>query len=230
MLNLGAMAVDPVLAVLRSHGTRALWHYTLAERVPGIVRAGAIYSRRELGRLGIACDSDHYYGDPEKQRILSGYVSCATMPPWGMMGDETEELAILEIDPAVVTTPATCFCPGWSPEARFPADEIVTWTDPEHAESLYSGPGYQTVRGAEIFVLDKIELGHVRGIVYYDRPGVERALPVLRAALREGADHQAGDGHTIGVRHEPTRFPRNWQSEGPPWMRDDNDGDDEPIF
>jgi ssDNA thymidine ADP-ribosyltransferase, DarT len=222
------MSANPVKAVLVSHGTRALWHYTLVEHLTGILSEGAVYSRAELQRRGLPFNSAHYYGDAEKERVLPEYVSCATMPPWGMMGKETNEISILDVNPSVVATPGTCFCPGWSPLATFDAEEITTWTGPEHAEALYSGPGYQTVRGAEIFVPTAIALQYVRAIVFYDMDGAERALPELRAAL---AASQAGPSrdHTITVKADATRFPKNWEATGPPWMRGE-DVDDEPIF
>jgi ssDNA thymidine ADP-ribosyltransferase, DarT len=223
------MGLTPVHAVVVTHGTRSLWHYTLAANLPGVLREGAVYSRAELQRRGIAVNSEHYYGDPEKERLLSEYVSCATMPPWGMMGDEIAELAILEIDPGVVTTPGTCFCPGWSPLASFAAAEIITWTDAEHVEALYSGEGYQTVRGAEIFVPTEIRIARVREIVFYDRAGADRALPGLRGALADAQETGGTSDQTITLRVQPTRFPRSWEAEGPPWMRDE-DADDDPIF
>ena len=223
------MNASPVHAVLASHGTRALWHYTLVEHLAGILSEGAVYSRAELQRRGLFFNSAHYYGDAEKERVLPEYVSCATMPPWGMMGKETAEIAILDVAPSVVATPGTCFCPGWSPQAVFSADEITTWTGPEHAEALYSGPGYQTVPGAEIFVPTAIALASVREIVFYDSEGANRALPELRAALA-GSSAGASSDHTITLRVQPTRFPKNWEAMGPPWMREEEDEDDNFIF
>ena len=194
------MNARTVEAVLASHGTRALWHYTLVEHLEGILGEGAIYSRAELLRRGVAFNSAHYYGDAEKERVLPEYVSCATMPPWGMMGKETAEIAILDVDPAVVSTPGTCFCPGWSPQAVFAADEITTWTGPEHAEAIFTGAGYQTVSGAEIFVPASIALASVREIVFYDLDGANRALPALRAALAGSAAAAAPSDHTITLR------------------------------
>jgi hypothetical protein len=227
-LNRLTVATNPVHAVLVAHGTRTLCHYTLVENLPGILREGAIFSRAELKRRGIACNSSHYFGSPEKEEILSGYVSCATMPPWGMMGHETEELAIIDLDPVVVATPGTCFCPGWSPKAHFSAQDIITWVEPEHAEALYSGSGYQTVAGAEIFIPTAIHMRHIRAIAFYDREGSERALPELRKALAETEATDTSD-QTITVAVEPTRFPRDWAAEGPPWTRGEGE-DDQPIF
>lgn len=220
------MAVHPVLAVFIRHGTHTLWHYTMVDDLPNIVRHGAIFSRQELQSRGIPFRSTHYYGDDEKERVLSGFVSCAAMPPWGMMGGETEEVAILGLDPAVVTTPGTCFCPGWSPKSVFRAAEIVTWTEPEHAEALYTGSGYATVAGAEVFVPAAVQLDLVHRIVFFERASVDRMLPQLRDVVREA---NVAIHHTIKVSADKWRFPRDWESQGPPWMRD-TDGDDEPIF
>lgn len=221
------MAADLQHAVLVTHGTRSLWHYTRTEHLPGIISEGAIYSRAELHRRGLPFNSAHYYGDEEKERLLAEYVSCATMPPWGMMGNETAEVAILEVNPTVVATPDTCFCPGWSPRATFSAADITGGTGPEHAESLYTGPGYQTVSGAEIFVPTAIALESVREIIFYDDESANRVLPQLRAAANLAPGNTSD--HTIVVKVEPRRFPRDWQATGPPWMNDE-DEDDEPIF
>jgi hypothetical protein len=179
--------------------------------------AGFIYSRSELQRLGLRFDSTHYYGDAEKEATLSRYVSCATMPPWGMMQDEREELAILGLNPSVVATPGTCFCPGWSPLATFEAADIITWADPEHAEALYTGPGYTTVRGAEIFVPAAVPVSAVEEIVYYDREGAERSRAQMIEAIQSSGTRI---GHTIQIKVELWRFPRHWQEAGPPWAQD----------
>ncbi len=206
----------PVLEVFRRHGTHTLWHYTASANLPGIIEHEAIFSRAELERRGLAYSSEHYYGDAEKERILSRYVSCATMPPWGMMQSEQEELAILGLEVNVVTTPETCFCPGWSPWAVFRADGIVTWTEPQHAEKLYVGPSFQTVNGAEIFVPTQIPLTHVNEIVFFDDDSRDRAREAMIEVVRQRAIRL---GRRINLRVQPTRFPRTWQAEGPPWMR-----------
>lgn len=184
-------------------------------------------SRAELVACGLAEGLDHYYGNARKEELLADYVSCATMPPWGMMGTESEELAILELDTDIVTAPGTCFCPGWSPLAVFDADEIVTWTDPEHAEALYIGPGYATVTGAEIFIPQRIPVDAVQSIVYYDRASVDANLPLLRAAAAEAGLRLP---RTIEVGFRPARFPRDWSSLGPPWTRGEEDDTDDFDF
>lgn len=215
-------ARHPVLAVLHNHGTRELWHYTLCSNLPGIIEHQAIFSGQELEARGIAFDSDHYYGSDEKQRVLGAYVSCATMPPWGMMASEEEELAILELDPTVVTIDGTSFCPGWSPWAVFDANDIVTWTRPEHAEAIYVGEGFQTVSGAEIFVPGCVPFEHVRRIVFFDRESRERARDAMARVVR---DRGVQLGRRITLAIEPRRFPRDWQQTGPPWAREGREDD-----
>jgi hypothetical protein len=215
-------ARHPVLAVLQNHGTRELWHYTLCSNLPHIVEHQAIFSRVELEARGIRFESDHYYGSDEKQRILGAYVSCATMPPWGMMASEEDELAILELTPNVVTDEGTCFCPGWSPWAVFDAGEIVTWRGPAHAEAIYVGEGFQTIAGAEIFVPRSISFDHVRRIVFFDSESRQRARDAMARILQH---HGIRLGRRITLAVEPRRFPRDWQQAGPPWAREGREDD-----
>src|SRR4051812_48902331 len=108
-----------VLQVLRAHGTAEIWHYTRCDGLSSIVEHGAIFSRAELERRGIAYTSTHYYGaTPRHEEVLGRYVSCAALPPWGMMKDECDAIAVMRLNADVLATPDTCFCPGWSPRGE----------------------------------------------------------------------------------------------------------------
>src|ERR1017187_5858302 len=92
------MLDEDVLRVLRAHGTAHVWHYTRCSSLPGIIEHDAIFARAELERRGISYDSTHYYGSERHQELLSEYVSCAPMPPWGMMKSEDQSIAVLRLD------------------------------------------------------------------------------------------------------------------------------------
>ncbi len=212
-----AMAVDPALySIVRSHGTRYVWHYTPCAALPSIVPSGAIYSRAELLRRGISFDGTHYYGSGRHEEVLGEYVSGAPLPPWGMMQFETEEIVLLQLHPAVLAIEGTCYCPGWSPRGDFDPDEIVTWTGPDRLEALYSGSGPLMIMPCEFFVPTSIPLTAVQGIVFFNRRSMEAAVPALEEAAAGGDGDQ-----TIGVWVNAARFPRRWQEAGPPWEVDD---------
>lgn len=205
-----------VLAVVEAHGTQRVWHYTRCSALASIVRQSAIYSRAELIRLGIPFDPTHYYGTERHEELLGDYVSCAPLPPWGMMQSETEEIAVLELHPAVIAISGACFCPGWSPRGDFDPDEIVTWTGPDRLEGLYTGPGPMMVNPCECFVPKEIPLSAVRNIVFFGEESRNAAEPALQEAAKATDDDQ-----TIGLLVNPARFPRTWQASGPPWEGDD---------
>jgi hypothetical protein len=202
------------LAVFQAHGTRFVFHYTTAANVLGIVREGALYSRAELERRGINFASDHYFGDDDKQAQLSEYVSVANQPPWGMMKDETERLVILRLDITAAAADGCCYCPGWSPQGRFRAEDIGGWTEPTHVEDLYAGAGSQMVVGAEIFVPIGIPLDQLDALVFFDGESRARSVGALRALVAEVGPRF---GKTLDVLVQPERFPPQWRHVGPPW-------------
>lgn len=213
------MALDQaVLAVLRAHGTAQIWHYTRCSSLPGIIEHGAIYARAELGRRGIVYQSTHYYGTGRHEELLSEYVSCAPLPPWGMMQSEEEQIAVLRLDSEVMAIQGTCFCPGWSPRGDFDPDEIVGWTGPERLEELYTGPGPMFVLPSEIFVPAAIPVTMIQAILFFDKPSLRAARgPLLEAAKRRSTPAN----HTISFGVDRGRFPRSWRESGPPWEEPD---------
>lgn len=205
-------------SVVRAHGTRSVWHYTLCGDLPSIIERGAVYCRAELNRRGIAYSSTHYYGATSRhEEILGEYVSCAPLPPWGMMKSETEEIALLQLHPAVLAISGTCYCPGWSPWGQFDPDEIVTWTGPERLEELYAGPGPMMLNPCEFFVPAQVPLKAIQGIAFFD----DASLNAVRPRLEEAAAKNPTD-HTINLWVDPARFPRDWQQIGPPWLEEDD--------
>jgi hypothetical protein len=203
--------------VFRAHRTTQLWHYTRLDDLASIIEAGAIYCRAELERRGIAFASVHYYGTEEKRRTLSEYVSCAHMPAWGMMQDEQHELVVLSLDVAVAEEEGTCFCPGYAARSEYDANEIVTWTSDQQLERLYTGPqATTTVRGAEIFVPERISADHIRRICFFTAASRDAQLPVLVEAARRSAHTFR---HKVDLAVEPGRFPRQW-AFGAPWEED----------
>lgn len=203
--------------VFRSHRTSQLWHYTRLDNLASIIEAGAIYCCAELERRGIAFESEHYYGTEEKRRILGEYVSCAHMPAWGMMQDEQEELVLISLDVAAAEVEGTCFCPGYAARAEYDANELVTWTSDQDLERLYTGPqATTTVRGAEIFILERISADHITRVCFFTAASRDAQRPILVEAARRSAHAYR---HKIDLAVEPGRFPRQWQF-GAPWEED----------
>ena len=213
--------LDPeVVEVLRRHGTSEVWHYTTSGALVSVVEQGGLYARAELKRRGISFASTHYYGTERHEAVLGEYVSCAGLPPWGMMQGESEEVAVIELDPRVLAIPNSCFCPGWSPRGQFDPDEIVTWTGAEGLEEVYIGQGPQWVKDCEMFVPNHIPLSSVRNIVFFDEECRDRALPGLSEAVREQRA-QGNDPGKLTVGINPYKFPGHWRESGPPWEEGD---------
>lgn len=206
---------DDIRRVLAAHGTRVLWHYTAAANLSSIFAAGNLFCRAELQRRGNTFISTHYYGVGSREAVYGEYVSFAHLPPWGMMQFETQEVAILGFLPRICERPGTCFCPGWSPTANFNPEEVVTWTSAEALETLYSGPGYATVRGAETFVPKAVPLQDLLlSVVFFDKEARDRHRPALVRALQDATWRPTAP---IRLTVEPSRFPTQWQDSGPPW-------------
>ena len=208
--------------VLRAHRTTELWHYTLLVNLPSIIESGAIYCRNELERRGSIFSSAHYYGEQEKREVLGEYVSCAHLPAWGMMQDEREELVVMALDVTVASRYGTCFCPGYAARAEYAAADIVTWTEDDHLERLYTGPtSTTTVRGAEIFIPNAIPADLIKRICFFSTASKDANYEGLVDAARRSTHPYR---HRIDLSVERRRFPRQWSEFGAPW-----DGADEEV-
>ena len=108
----------------------------------------------------------------------------------------------------------TCFCPGYSARAEYISTDIVTWTEDEHLERLYTGTGYATVQGAEIFVPTVISGDHTTKLCFFNQAMLDAHLPRL---IEAGKHSRHAYTHTINVTVEPSRFPRQWKDFGAPW-------------
>jgi hypothetical protein len=206
---------DDNLAVFKAHGTRWVYHYTTTANTCGIFTEGMLYSRAQLIERGIEFSSDHYFGDAEKEEILSGYVSLANQPPWGMMKDEKKCLVIMRFDLEAAAQDGSCYCPGWSPEGGYAAREIVTWTEPNDVEDLYPGAGSAMRRGAEIFTPGLIGLQYLDALIYFDEASRDSSIDELRAIVaRTGWNGK----ESVPARVQPERFPPQWKLVGPPWQ------------
>jgi hypothetical protein len=212
-----------VRSIFQAHRTTQLWHYTRLANLESIIEFGAICCRAELERRGIAFESEHYYGTDEKRQILGEYVSCAHMPAWGMMQDEQEELVVMSLDLAAAEADGTCFCPGYAALGEYDANEIITWTTDQHLERLYTGlQATTTVRGAEIFVPDRISADHIQRICFFASASRDAQRPILIEAARRS---QHVYRHKIDLAVEPGRFPRQW-AFGAPWEEETEEIDE----
>lgn len=201
--------------MLRAHGTRSVFHYTTTANARGIFRQGVLYSRAELIARGLEFNSDHYFGDEDKEEILSRYVSLANQPPWGMMKDEKECLVVLRFDLEAAAQDGSCYCPGWSPQGGYAGSAIVSWTEPQDVEDLYAGAGSTMRGGAEIFTPDQVSLEYLDGLIYFDAQSRATSVAELRAITAEVGWKGKPN---LGAHIQPERFPPQWRLVGPPWQ------------
>ena len=162
-------------------GLRELYHFTALTNVHGILKTGALLSRRRMAERGIQ-PIQNDWGSPEKERLLGAdYVCLSLTKDWAMMRSliaaGAEPPALLAIEPRVIWYEGTCFSPGNSARRDISATQLQSWNAERHFDALFpdTRSGWPCDPQAEILVRDEIALDDVRRIVFCDQRACEIA-------------------------------------------------------
>lgn len=179
--------VHPIVQSLRRRGVRHVCHMTPCDRLPSIFQHRGLLSRWERQHCGIADppdDAGHFWGSPDKQDALAGFVICSFMAPWWMCKKRDEELAIIVLDAEqICLTGGACFCPVNSAFNEYPAATIQTLTGIDAFDACFQNPDTYQAGSAEVFVPNLVPLSAFRGIVFCDVEAKSHWVPQLREAL-----------------------------------------------
>lgn len=172
-----------------------LYHFTAVENVPGIITAGAVLSRRQMGRRGVE-SVRNTWGSAEKERVLGAdYICLSITNQWPMltkkMWERPRPPAVLVIEPRVVWYQGTCFSPTNSASKEIVVSQLLTWSDVAHFDALFPDPeaNWPNDVQAEVLVRDHIPLVDIKKFVFYSQDtfdsarslcGLDWSDPVIR--------------------------------------------------
>lgn len=161
----------PIEESLHRRDIKYVCHMTPCHRLPDIINAGGLLSLNARRSHGIQeLDTPHYWGSPGKSEELADYVVCAFMPPWGMIKDHREELAIILLDAVTVCCKKdVVFCPTNSARNDFDADMIKTRSSIQYFDACFQNPTTYWAGDSEILVPRQIPLDYFRCLTFATR-------------------------------------------------------------
>lgn len=164
----------PIEESLHRRRIQYVCHMTPCHRLPDIINAGGLLSLNARRSRGInELDTPHYWGSPGKEEELADYVVCAFMPPWGMIKDHKEELAIILLDAVKVCCKKdVVFCPTNSAYNDYSADMIKSRSGIYHFDACFQNPDTYMAGDSEILIPHKIPIDHFRYLTFCDEPAM----------------------------------------------------------
>lgn len=168
-----------------------IFHYTYLGGLPSIFRSGGLLSRANLHKDGTEYKG-HGYGRPGKEAELCDYIFCSLVPPWGMMGKEEDNMALLEVSPRLIWREGTIFCPNNSAFNEFSLKDLLGNNTADVFDTLFPNPNasWPTNLMAEIMVRDMIP-----------------AYDIIRLHFLRGEDKQQADHLSRGVQIPQEYYP-----------------------
>jgi hypothetical protein len=191
---------------------------TACDRLPSIVKHGAILSgaRREADGIPES-EEPHYWGTDEKREAFFTFVICSFMPPWWMCKKHREELAIIVLDAeAVCCRDDVLFCPANSALSAYPVSEILTREGVDSFDDCFPNPDTYQASDSEIFVPDEVPLKDFRAIVFCDEQAREHWLPRMSEAWHRATPKPVAPPAKIKTEARGIPgfyFPGNWTPE-----------------
>jgi len=169
---------EELRASIERHRISHLLHYTRIENVGGILKAGALLSRRRQAERGIRAVEVHGWGT--KGSALDDYICLSLEPPTAFLKRGGDWIALL-IAPEVLGFDGSSYVSSNSARESVSLEEIRSRCDLLSFEDLFLSPygSRPRSRESEILVPATVPLRLIRTIVWPDRSAWWKTFPVL---------------------------------------------------
>ena len=151
---------------IERRGVECLFHYTLAENFPSILKSGMLLSRKLMREKGINPAIIHGWGS--KKNDLENYCCLGFIPPLAMLKKEEKSIILLSINVRVIGYEKTCFSPMNSAKSVIQSKDVMERTHLDAFDGLFKNHNskYPVSPQSEVLVPNGISLKDIEFIYF----------------------------------------------------------------